>query len=126
MVRYDKCKLCNDIEDRERYGIMEINYLPMDEKNIFSRPVDGRSHLETKLLENLKNNCDRENTHVFALNVEEAQLHFDCSQYDVVSALCKMEECGFVKNKIIHGELDLLETGFLHVVFEVECLFTNI
>jgi len=123
MTRYDKCKLCNAIDEVDRYGVREINYLPMEEKNVFSRPIDGRSLLETKILENLKNNCDRENRNVFAINIEEAELHFDCHQYDVIAVLCKLEEKGFIQNEIIHGELDLLESGFLHVVIKVECLF---
>ena len=97
----------------------------MDEKNVFSRPVDGRSFLETKILENLKNNCDRENMNVFAIDVQEASVHFWYHQYELVAALCKLEEQGFIKNKIIHGELDLLDSGFLHVVIKVECLFNQ-
>lgn len=123
MIRYDKCTLCNEIDNINRYGVKEVNYLPMDEKNVFSRPVDGRSFLETKILENLKNNCDRENINVFSMNIEEMSLHFGFHQYEIVAALCKLEEKGFIINEIIHGKLDLLESGFLHVVLKVECVF---
>lgn len=45
--------------------------------------------------------------------------------YEIIEALCRLEERGILNTRIIHGKLDMLNTGFLHVAFEIDFIFLH-
>ena len=131
LARFDKCTMCNSegsfsweevlyYYPKIKSVIKETNIsLTFQESIIYSLhqervdELNEKDHPEWMFTFIPQSFCDA------MVDKRGLEIH----QYEVIAAICGLMEKGIINTRIIHGKLDMLDTGFLHVVLEIECLF---
>lgn len=132
LARFDKCKKC----DMNYFGYPNVIYhLPKireyNEVGVKFSLTKMESIIYSLLCERLEELPDyKEGKLIFTpellyYELDSSEGFAINNQFQILSAILSLAEKGIIFFDIIHGKVDMMEEGFLHAVFEIECNFLN-